>query len=265
MGEKSPKARSLWQRGRWVIYILSGILLLVLLGSFFPRRRERRPQTELLTTPVTAEQLTIRVEGSGAVVPVDTVNLSPKVTGQLEELYVDEGDTVSRGQVLARMDVGSLAAELQQRQAQLVQAEADRDRVVAGSRQEEVRRAQAQVESAEAQVDLTLARLKRFRELVTEGAVSQNELDQYESDARSAAASLEEARQQLEEAVTGSRPEDIAAAQAAVAAAEAQVAITQTQLDDADILAPFSGIVTQIYATVGAIVTPTTSASATAS
>ncbi|MEO0407616.1 MAG: efflux RND transporter periplasmic adaptor subunit, partial [Cyanobacteria bacterium P01_A01_bin.135] len=47
--------------------------------------------------------------------------------------------------------------------------------------------------------------------------------------------------------------------------AEAQVAITQTQLDDADILAPFSGIVTQIYATVGAIVTPTTSASATAS
>jgi HlyD family secretion protein len=53
--------------------------------------------------------------------------------------------------------------------------------------------------------------------------------------------------------------------QAAVKAAEAQVASAQVQLQDSIIRAPFSGIVTQKYATEGAFVTPTTSASSTAS
>ena len=85
------------------------------------------------------------------------------------------------------------------------------------------------------------------------------------SESQSAVASFNEVQQQLKATTDGSRPEDIAAAAANVAAAKAQVTVVATELAEADIRAPFAGNVTQTYATMGAIVTPTTTASATAS
>ncbi|MEP0950208.1 MULTISPECIES: efflux RND transporter periplasmic adaptor subunit [Cyanophyceae] len=119
--------------------------------------------------------------------------------------------------------------------------------------------------SAQSQVALAVSQRDRFRDLAAHGAISQNELAQYETEARSAEASLNEAQQQLAETARGARPEEIEASAAAVAAARAQVEIIHTQLGEATIRAPFGGVVTQTYATVGAIVTPTTSASPTAS
>jgi HlyD family secretion protein len=230
-----------------------------------PKREAASRDLNAVTQPVETADLTVRVEGRGSVVAVTTVNLSPKTTGRLEALYVDQGATVAAGQVLARMEGGTLEAELAQRRAQLAQAEAEYDRTVAGNRPEAIRRAESQVASAQSQVELAVSQRDRFRDLAAQGAISQNELDQYETEARNAEASLSEAQQQLAETASGARPEEIAAAAAAVAAAKAQVEIVATQLGEATIRAPFGGVVTQTYATVGAIVTPTTSASATAS
>ena len=262
-------AKELLSSKRWILGLSVLGVLLVLLALATVRSRSPRQSREdtiaALTTPVTQEALTIQVEGSGTVVAMDTVNLSPKATGQLEVLLVEQGDTVQAGQLLAQMDTGSLQAELEQRQAQVDQADADYAKTVAGNRQEAIRRAEAQVAAAQSQMELATTQLSRFQALADQGAISQNDLDQYSNEARNAAATLQEAQEQLAETASGSRSEDIAATAAAVAAARAQVAITQTQLDDANILAPFDGVVTQTYATVGAIVTPTTSASATAS
>lgn len=255
---------------RWLWGISAiGIAILLVWGfstrrSLSPRRSQQRTIAEM-TTPVTQTDLTTRIEGSGTVVSVDTVNLSPKTTGRLSLLSVSQGDRVAAGQVLAVMDTGSLQAELAQRRAQLAQSEADYAKVLAGNRTEAISRAEAQVAAAESRMALASAQFVRFQTLADKGAISQNELDQYATEARSANASLRETQEQLAETTSGSRPEDIAAAEAAVAAARAQIAITQTQIDDASIRAPFDGVVTHTYATVGAIVTPTTSASATAS
>ena len=220
---------------------------------------------ESLTVPVTLEPLAVRVEGNGTVISKDTVNLSPKTTGRLADLYVQQGDRVEAGQVVARMEVGSLTAELQQRQAQLDQAEADYAKILAGNRKEDILQAEARLVSAQSQVDLTTTRLGRFEDLARQGAISQNDLDQYVNEAQSAVASFNEVQQQLKSTTDGSRPEEIAAAAANVAAAQAQIGIIETELADANIRAPFAGYVTQTYATIGAIVTPTTTASATAS
>ncbi|MEM7649094.1 MAG: efflux RND transporter periplasmic adaptor subunit, partial [Cyanobacteria bacterium P01_A01_bin.70] len=195
----------------------------------------------------------------------DTVNLSPKIAGRLQSLYGEQGDPVQAGEVLAQMEVGTLTDELRQGQAQLAQAEADYAKALAGNRSEDIRRAEAEVTAAQSQVTLTATQLARYRELAAQGAISQSELDQYINEANSAAANFEQAQAQLAETASGSRPEDITAAAAAVAAAEAQVAAVETQIEEAVIRAPFDGVITQTYATIGAIVTPTTSASATAS
>ncbi|HSM81797.1 MAG TPA: efflux RND transporter periplasmic adaptor subunit [Nodosilinea sp.] len=249
----------------WMGALLLGAVGLVAVVGQQTYRTAPEPALDTLTQPVETADLTVRVQGRGSVVAITTVNLSPKTTGRLEALYVDQGAVVQAGQVLARMEVGTLAAELAQSQAQLAQAEADYARTVAGNRPEAVGRAEAQVAAAEAQVQLATSQLSRFQSLAQRGAIAQNELDQYATEARNAEASLREAQQQLAETASGSRPEEIAAAQAAVAAARAAVAIIQTNLGEADVRAPFGGVVTQTYATVGAIVTPTTSASATAS
>ncbi|MEL7512494.1 MAG: efflux RND transporter periplasmic adaptor subunit [Cyanobacteria bacterium J06554_3] len=251
------------------------LIMLLLLGVGVALRRSSGPITirddnqaellEALTGPVTREPLDIRVEGNGTVISKDTVNLSPKTTGRLADLYVQQGDRVEAGQVVARMEVGSLAAEQQQREAQLAQAEADYAKILAGNREEDILQAEARLVSAQSQVDLTTTRLERFENLARQGAISQNDLDQYVNEAQSAVANFNEVQQQLAATASGSRSEEIAAAAANVAAAQAQVKVIETELADANIRAPFAGYVTQTYATIGAIVTPTTTASATAS
>jgi HlyD family secretion protein len=78
-------------------------------------------------------------------------------------------------------------------------------------------------------------------------------------------AAVTEARAALVLAQEGSRPEEIAQRQAAVKAAQAQLAAARVRLADTVIRAPFAGIVTQKYANIGSFVTPTTSASTSAS
>ncbi len=280
-------------------------------------QRTREQSITELTVPVEAQNVTLRITASGKVVPVQSVNISPKNPGVLAELYVEQGDRVSQGQVLARMDVGDIEAqilqqranlaqaqaqldqaragsrpqEIQQAQARLAQAEAQLSQARAGNRDQEIAQAQAQVNSAQAQVTLTQSRVKRYQELTQQGATSQDQLDQFISEDQRAKASLDEAQKRLsllevgsrneeitarEAAVTearaalvllenGSRPEEIAQRLAAVKGAEAQIQAAEVRLQDTVIRAPFSGIVTQKYANIGAFVTPTTSASTSAS
>ncbi|MEO1446119.1 MAG: efflux RND transporter periplasmic adaptor subunit [Cyanobacteria bacterium J06635_11] len=260
------------RRWPWIGGLL--LLLVILMGGVALRRsggliaRRDTSQAELLDSlmvPVTRETLEIRVEGSGTVISKDTVNLSPKTTGRVAALSVQQGDLVQAGQVVARMEVGSLAAEQQQRKAQLAQAEAEHAKILAGNREEDILQGEARLVAAQSQVNLTTARLGRFEALARRGAIAQNDLDQYVNEAQSAVANFEEVQQQLKATTNGSRPEDIAAAAANVAAAQAHIEVIETELADANIYAPFAGKVTQTYATVGAIVTPTTTASATAS
>ncbi|HEY9736329.1 MAG TPA: efflux RND transporter periplasmic adaptor subunit [Trichocoleus sp.] len=239
--------------------------------------RSRTPEYDVnaLTTPVTAEALTVRITASGNVQPVQTVNLSPKTSGILEKLYVEQGDSVTQGQLIARMNSEDIQAQLRQNQAAVAEAEAQLQEVLRGSVAEEVGQAEAAVQSAQAQVRdaearLSLAQdqLRRNEQLFDRGAISETDLETARREARSAQAAVdqaqarvEELRQRLRDVQGGSEPEAIAQAQARLERARGQVQATQVALNDTLIRAPFDGTVTQRFATEGAFVTPTTSAS----
>jgi HlyD family secretion protein len=232
-----------------------------------------------LTVPVQSDRLTVRITASGTIRPVQTVNLSPKAAGRLAELYVEQGDSVKQGQVIARMESEDIAAQMTQARANLAQTEARLAALRNGSRSEAIAQAQASLSQAEAQVrdaqarlDLASARARRNRDLAAEGAISRDNLDEVLNTELSARATLEqsnarvrEARQRLAELQNGSRPEDIAAAVAERDAAIGRLQAVQVQQEDTLIRAPFSGVITQRFATIGAFVTPTTSASSTSS
>ncbi|MBD2356330.1 efflux RND transporter periplasmic adaptor subunit [Tolypothrix sp. FACHB-123] len=304
---------------RWLIGLVTAGALVVGTTTTYNLVNRGTSQQDIseLTVPVETQSVTLRIAASGKVVPVQSVNISPKNPGVLGELYVEQGDRVKQGQVIARMDVGEIQAQILQYQANIAQTQAQLDEARAGSRPQEIAQAkarlaqaeaqlaaaragnraqeigqaQAQVESAQAQVKLTQARVERYRELTRLGATSQDQLDQYISENSRAQAGLQEAQKRLsllqsgtrseeidarEAAVTearaavvllenGSRPEEIAQRQAAVKAAQAQLKAVQVRLADTVIRAPLDGIVTQKYANVGSFVTPTTSASTSAS
>jgi HlyD family secretion protein len=256
----SPK-----KRFNWIVIIL---IALVISGAgmyFVSHRKDAQPNMQPRTVPVQTQSLKVSFEASGSIEPVTSVNISPKTTGRLTALYVEQGDTVKAGQLLARMDSANLAAEVVQAQAELTQAQAEYTKVLNGNRQEAIARAKSQVLSAQAQVDLNAKRLEKNRFLAQEGAIAQLTLEEYISQDKTSRASLAEAEEQLRELEKGSRLEDIAQSQARVAAAKAKVDLAQTNLNDTAIYAPFNGIISQKYATVGAVVTPNVSASTTSS
>ncbi len=105
-------AKSRKNRFHWTIPIL---IVLIISGAgiyFTSRRKDIQPNIESLTVPIQTQSLSIRIEASGSVEPISSVNISPKTTGRLAALYVEQGDEVKAGQILARMDSTDLAAEL---------------------------------------------------------------------------------------------------------------------------------------------------------
>ncbi len=261
----------------WII----GILAVVLVGGgavtslILNRQRLSQVDVEALTVPVEAQPLAVRITASGSVESAESVNLSPQTSDVLAQLYVEQGDRVQQGQVIARMKSDDVEAEVARVRAQVEQAQARLAEVRTGNRPEAIAQAEAQVAQVEAQiedatarVELAQSRLERNRDLQEGGVISLDELEDYVNEAQRAQATLEQQRQALREAQEaldlqrqGSRVEAVAEAEAQLREAIANLRAAEVRLEDTYVRAPFSGIITQKFATVGAFVTPTTSAS----
>ncbi len=270
-----PFSRPIKRPLPWLI----GLGLVGLIGAgaiaFSIARRGPNYDIEALTVPVTASELTVRITASGSVQPVRTVNVSPKSAGIVQAVFVEQGDRVTQGQLIAQMDRDQVDAQLIQNRAGVAEARAQLDDALNGASNTDIAQAEAALESARAQLREAEARRElaeedrdRTQSLFEQGAVSQSTLDLDISESRSAAAAVEqfvarvnEAEQRLIDQQNGNDSEAIAQAEARLLRAEGQLQGIQSQLADTEIRAPFAGIVTQRFASVGAFVTPTATAS----
>ncbi len=160
------------------------------------------------------------VSGNGRIEATE-INLSSKLAGQLEEIYVNEGDFVEPGQVLARIKVSTLEAQLREVQAQQRQAQ---DGIATAEAQVAMRisekaAAEAMVQQRETELVAAKNRLARTEILAKEGASSKQQLDDERADVKSVAAVLSAARAQVD------------SAQSAILAARSQVSSARSQVD----------------------------------
>lgn len=262
-------------------WIVGGVAIAIIGISVVAVRRYRSASYDVaaLTVPVESIEVTVRINASGEVEAFRTVNLSPKNSGIVAELLVEQGDSVEQGQVVARMDIDDLNAQLRQNQANLAEAEAQLEDLLQGTDRPQLAQSEANVDAVRAQLVDAEARLRlvegdldRDRNLYTQGAISARELDNSQNAVDSALANVrqlesrvEEAQQRFSDLADDPDPEDVAQARARVERSRGQVSAIQTRIDNTIIRAPFGGVVTQKFATVGAFVTPTTSASEAAS
>ena len=208
----------------------AGVLAVGSTTYFLVNRATPKLNVAELTVPVQSKNLSLRITASGTVQPVQSVNLSPKQSGQLKALYVDQGAQVEQGQIVARMDDADLQAQLIQSRGSLEQAQAQLALARAGNRLQDIEQAKAQVEAARAKEKLAVDRAVNNRDLYRQGAISKDKLDELLSDEGSTRANLRQAQQNLSAVKSGSRPEEIAQRAAAVTTALGQLRAIQVQL-----------------------------------
>jgi HlyD family secretion protein len=195
------------------------------------------------------------VIASGTVEATDA-DLGFQMAGRVLQISVGEGDAVSAGDELARLDTRELEAALEGARAQLDAAEARSSELERGARPQEVVTAEAAVRAAATRAEEARLDQVRATTLFAGGAISRQALDRAESMLQVATAALEQAEEQLALVQEGPRSETIRAQRAAVAQARANVARAEAVLDNAVITAPFDGIVTVRHREIGEAVTP---------
>ncbi|MEM6867304.1 MAG: efflux RND transporter periplasmic adaptor subunit [Cyanobacteria bacterium P01_C01_bin.121] len=267
---RQPKRLPLWLIG-------TGAVGLVTAGAIALSVSRNGPDYDLdsLTVSVESTEITVRVTASGEVEPIRTVNLSPKSAGIVQELFVEQGDRVTQGDLIARMDNDQLNAQIIQNEASVAEARAQLDDALNGASGTDIGQAEAAVSAARAQLTDARARLSlsesdliRSQRLFEQGAISRSDLDRAINENRSAAAGIDqaiarvnEAEERLTDQQDGNDAETIAQAEARLRRAQGQLQAVEVQLGDTQVRAPFNGIVTQRFASEGAFVTPTATAS----
>ncbi|WP_398310127.1 HlyD family secretion protein [Zoogloea sp.] len=173
------------------------------------------------------------------------VDVATRLAGRVEDILVREGDFVSAGQPLARMQIDSLQAQRDEavaRYQQALQAVAGAEAQVA-LRDSDHQAAQALVVQRESELDAAQRRLVRSETLAQEGASSGQELDDDRAKARSAQAAVVATKAQVaaaRAAITAARTQ-VTGAQSSVAAAKASVARVDADLADSLLKAPRAG------------------------
>lgn len=159
------------------------------------------------------------VNASGKVYPEVEVKVSPDVSGEIVELTVNEGDSVTKGQVVARIFADILASQRDQASA------------VVSQQQAQVANVSAQLGALKATLDQTEANYNRQKKLFDEKVISRLEYEQADQAYRSAKANYAAAQ------------ESINSSKAAVRSAQAQLTRADKDVGRTVIVAPMSGIV----------------------
>ena len=147
-------------------------------------------------------------------VDIRQVSLAFNSSERIEEMYVDEGDRVKKGDVLAKLATQPLELQIAAMEAQIAQQEAVVNKLHNGSRPQELAGAQASTASAQADADNAAAAYTRLLTLYNQDAVSKQELDNGEARYKAAMANLQNAQAAQDLTAIGPRSEDIAAAEA---------------------------------------------------
>ncbi len=201
--------RSARRVSRTVMWVV-GILLVVAAAAavLILRSRSEAAKPQYVTTPVVRGDLTVTVSATGNLQPTTQVDIGSELSGTIESVFVEQNDRVTKGQVLARLDVSKLEDQVRRGRAGLTAAEA------------KVSQTNATAEEARA----NLARMRRAVTLSGDSIYSQQQLEAAEATSKRARA-------------------DVASATAAVEEARAALESDRTNVAKASVVSPIDGIV----------------------
>jgi HlyD family secretion protein len=249
-------------------WVASLIVLVIAGGIYFAISKKKNSNSN---TPVYKEakvtrgDLTKSVAASGKVISNLDVEIKCKASGEIIELPYDIGDTVTKGQLIVRLDPSDEERNVELSNISLGETEARRDRVRANL-ESSIRnlatareRANADLSSAQAQADQAKSKADRTQGLFDQGFASKDELEQAQTSLETANANLENVKVKFKELDSQEADlelirKDVSVAESEVHAAEINVETANQRLEDTKVYAPMDGIVTARLVQTGQII-----------
>ena len=111
-------------------FLIIGVVIIVLI-SLFAIFNKGKNKVQYETTKIAKNTIVQVVEASGTINPVTTVNIGSQVSGLIKEIYVDFNSQVKKGQLLAQIDTSLFEAQLQQATANIANAKANYQKILA--------------------------------------------------------------------------------------------------------------------------------------
>jgi HlyD family secretion protein len=177
-------------------------------------------------------QIVAEVMGTGTLEAHFQSTISPRISGRIQEVLADMGDTVAARQVLARLDDVELKPQVEMAQASVAVAQSTLDRL------------QADRAQALALLEQTAASHERALRLRPSGAISQEDVDKVIADWKTAQAGVARAEAAL---IEGHKQ---------LIAAETTLAYRRALLTDTEVVAPSDGLIVQRQRDPGDIAVP---------
>lgn len=207
-------------------------------------------------SPAVAESGGVVLESKGYIIPAHQILVSPKVSGMVMKLMVEEGQRVKKGDVLAQLETTDYQADLDHAKASLAITRQRLLELERGNRPEEVNQAKAELDEAVAQRAQLEAAWLRSRKLRDNNTLSVNDYELAESSFKAMDGRVQRLTNAYQLMVKGARDERIELARAEVRQAEADVAKSDWRLSNATISAPISGTILKKNAEEGNVVNP---------
>ncbi|MDF2565999.1 MAG: secretion protein HlyD family protein [Massilibacillus sp.] len=183
------------------------------------------------------------VSTDDASVKSNMVGISAKVSGQIDDIEVKEGDTVEVGQVIAKIDNRAFEIQVEQAQANLAAAKAKYDSLKAGNRPQQLAQSEASVEQALVNMENVHKNYERTESLFHSGAVSEQQKDAALMALQVAESQYRGASQGRSLVSEGATAQELRYAEAQVAQAVASLKSAQLQLSNSIVIAPTAGVV----------------------
>jgi HlyD family secretion protein len=222
--QKASKSAAVKIAGLIVLILLLGLIAFGLWKSYQPKEVELQGRVE-----------------------AETIHVSTKVPSRIEEIYVHDGQKVTKGQELVRLFSPEVDAKKQQALATLQSALALQSTADRGSQEENIATLFANWQSLKAQQNLAQTTYQRGANLFKEGVISRQRRDEMHAAAVSAAEMTEASYQQYARAKRGSTPEQKSSADAQVDIAKAAVAEANALEAETKLVSPISGTVSKTY------------------
>jgi HlyD family secretion protein len=205
---------------KWILIGLGVLIVVLIVGKLMAGSSDTG--VKVAVEKVVKRTIIETVNASGKVYPEIEVKVSPDISGEIIELNVQEGDSVRKGQVLARIYADVYSSQRDQAASQVAQSQA----TVANSA--------ASLEALRAQLDQDKTVYNRNKELFDQKVISKAEFEQYETKYRSSQAQLNAALQ------------NIRSLQAGVQGTRTQLTMANKNLGRATLVAPMSGVISML-------------------
>jgi len=226
---------------RWLLVVLAAGAIAS--GCKKSDTAEAEAPAPVQVTGVTQEPIRRIVAGDGVLFALSQSGVMPNISKPVVKFYVNRGDHVKEGQLVATLESRDLKAAVDNARAQVNQATLNVHSTELATVPESVVKAQADVQSDTEQLDAARRLLDSQQKLFEQGALAGRRVDEARVAFASAKAQLDGATEHLRALNSVSKGDQISTAKAQLQAAEAQLAAAEAQLSYSEIHSPRAGVV----------------------